>query len=319
MKITHWNFFTNNNIISGAGRYEEELFKNMQNTPNMPIKRINGRNIFAKHDNSDINHATYQELAPLKILRQLKNFVLTVHDIIPTTQYNPIQKIRHLWYLSEMCIGFADKIITDSEFTKKELINRLGIFPDKIHVIPLGVSEDYTVYDKQLCRGLFNLKPDKKYILMVSSNKPWKNLKLANEIIDKLYPEYNFIKIGYGEGNLGYVPEMQMPYLYNACDLFLHTSLYEGFGLPILEAMACGCPVISSNAASLPEVVKNAGFLIPPVETQLFIDIIRCLLNNDSLYNTMREKGIKNAEEFTWERTAKETLDVYKSLSESLK
>ncbi len=313
MKINHWNFFENNKIISGAGRYENELFNNMQNFPDISIKRINGRNIFSQPDNSDINHATFQELAPLKIFKNLKNFVLTVHDIIPTTQYTITQKIRHIWYLTEVCIQFADKIITDSEFTKNELINRLGISPYKIHVIPLGVGKNYTTYDKQSCREMFNFKPDKKYILIVSSNKPWKNMKLADKIINELHNEYQFIKVGYGEGDLGYVPEIQMPYLYNACDLFLHTSLYEGFGLPVLEAMACGCPIVSSNAASLPEVVKNAGFLIHPnaYNFKMFIDTIRELLSNDSLYNSKRKKGIENAKEFTWERTAKETIKVY--------
>ncbi len=314
MKITHWNFFDNDNILSGAKRYEDELFNNIPE-----VERFN-RTDKLVYNNPDITHATFQMLSPLKLLKRPQHSVLTVHDIIPTTQYSTLQKIRELWYISEHCIQYADAIIVDSEFTKNELMTRLKIHPDKINVIPLGVSKNYKLLDKQACRKMFDFLPDKKYILIVSSNKPWKNMKLANEIINRI-PEYKFIKVGYGEYldnsnviNLGVIPESRMPYLYNACDLFIHTSLYEGFGLPILEAMACGLPVISSNSSSLPEVVKDAGFLILPPQKELFISTIRYILNNEDLYNTMREKGIKNAVQFTWERTASETVKVYESL-----
>ncbi len=319
MKITHWNFFDNDNILSGAKRYEDELFNNIPE-----VERFN-RTDNLKYNNPDITHATFQMLSPLKLLKRPQHFVLTVHDIIPSTQYSIYQKIRELWYISEYCIQYADEIIVDSKFTKKELMTRLKIHLDKINVIPLGVSKNYKLLDKQACRKMFDFLPDKKYILIVSSNKPWKNMKLANEIINRI-PEYKFIKVGYGEYlennnviNLGVIPESRMPYLYNACDLFIHTSLYEGFGLPILEAMACGLPVISSNSSSLPEVVNDAGFLIPPYQLELFISTIRYVLNNESLYKTMKDKGIENAAQFTWERTAEETVKVYNKLLSTIK
>ncbi len=320
MKITHWNFFGNEKILSGAKRYENELFAHISN-----VQRFN-RTDNLKYNNPDITHATFQMLSPLKLLKRPQHFVLTVHDIIPSTQYTTLQKLRELWYISEHCIQYADAIIVDSKFTKKELITRLKIHPDKITVIPLGVSKNYKLLDKQACRKMFDFAPDKKYILIVSSNKPWKNMKLANEIIDSLSSEYKFIKVGYGEYldnsnviNLGVIPESRMPYLYNACDLFIHTSLYEGFGLPILETMSCGLPVISSNSSSLPEVVKDAGFLISPHKKELFISTIRYVLNNEDLYNIMRDKGIRNAAQFTWERTAEETIKVYNKLLNTIK
>jgi len=327
-KITHWNFFDNSKTCTGAGRYEYEIFKHLSELPNIDMQKTHiPHSIFnalysdIKTYNANIIHATYQELAPLKLIKHPKNFVLTVLDIIPSSQFSIFKKLKRFWYLTEMSIQYADKIIAISEYTKHELVNRLGIDKDKITVVPLGVKYYYKPYDKQACRAIFNMDNDKKYILIVSSNAPWKNMKVANEIINRLHDEYQFIKIGYGEYlnnpyviNLGNVPEHRMPLLYNACDLFLHTSKYEGFGLPILEAMACGCPVISSNATALPEVVKDVGMLVPPDNVNLFVDMIDYILHNDDLYNTMKRRGINNASRFTWKRTAIETLAVYDTL-----
>jgi glycosyltransferase involved in cell wall biosynthesis len=105
-----------------------------------------------------------------------------------------------------------------------------------------------------------------------------------------------------------------MPILYNACDLFLHTSLYEGFGFPILEAMACGIPIISSDSSSLPEVVKNAGYLLDPNDKDEFVSIIKFVLENKQMIEGLSILGIRNAKTFSWQKTAKETIEVYKTL-----
>jgi len=325
-----WNFFGENDHQSGAKRYEDELFNNMKRMIDVKRIRRTRRNclmdaINFKTDNADIVHATFQMLAPLKMIKQPKKFVLTVHDIIPTIYFTAKQKIKTMWYLTEYAIPKADKIITDSEFTKKELIEHLDVDEDKIHVVPLGVDDKYRPLNKDECRKRFALDPDKKYILIVSSNEPWKNMELANDIIDST-GEHTFIKIGYGQSstnpgviNLGYINEIDMPYLYNACDMFLHTSLYEGFGLPVLEAMACGCPVISSNSASLPEIVKGAGILLDADNVDSrdrFVDNIYDVLEQDELRIRMIENGLKRSKEFSWNRTAKETIEVYNKLME---
>ena len=117
-------------------------------------------------------------------------------------------------------------------------------------------------------------------------------MKIIKEIADGLDDNHRIIKIGYGEKiahrkilSLGHIPESEMPYLYSACDLFVHPSLYEGFGLPCLEAMSCGCPVISSNATSLPEVVNDAGYLLPPTDVAQFLNTINTLLSSNTLYS----------------------------------
>ncbi len=325
-----WNFFGENDHQSGAKRYEDELFNNTKQMIDVKRIRRTRRNylmdaINFKANNSDVVHATFQMLAPLKMIKQPKKFVLTVHDIIPTIYFTTKQKIKTMWYLIEYAIPKADKIITDSMFTKNELISHLDVDKDKIHVVPLGVNDKYRPLNKDECKKRFNLDPNKKYILIVSSNEPWKNMELVNGIID-IIRDYTFIKIGYGQNstnpkiiNLGYINEIDMPNLYNACDLFLHTSLHEGFGLPVLEAMASGCPVISSNSASLPEIVKDAGILLDAnnVDSQdRFVDNIYKVLEQDDLRKRMIENGLIRSKEFSWNRNAIETIEVYNKIME---
>lgn len=329
-KVMQWNFFSENDHQSGAKRYEDELFINTNQMIDVKRIRRTRRNYLIdtlnfKTDNADIVHATFQMLAPLKMIKRPKKFVLTVHDIIPTIYFTTFQKIKTIWYLTEYAIAKADKIITDSEFTKKELVDYLGLNQDKINVVPLGVDDKYRPLSKDECKKKFNLDVDKKYILIVSSNEPWKNMELVNDIIDST-GDYTFIKIGYGQKstnprviNLGYIDEIDMPYLYNACDLFLHTSLHEGFGLPVLEAMACGCPVISSNSASLPEIVKGAGILLDADNVdswERFKDNIYKVLEQEDLRKRMIENGLKRSKEFSWNRNAIETIEVYNKLME---
>jgi glycosyltransferase involved in cell wall biosynthesis len=110
---------------------------------------------------------------------------------------------------------------------------------------------------------------------------------------------------------LGYIPDNELPAIYNAADLFVYPSYYEGFGLPPLEAMASGCPVISSNVSSLPEVIGGAGILINPDNINELFSSILTLISNQDLRREYIEKGLDRAKQFSWERTAQETLRVY--------
>lgn len=323
MRIMHWNFFKETDNQSGAKRYEDELFNNMTNVER--IRRNKGNvlldvNNFKSH-NADVVHATFQALAPLKLINRPERFILTVHDIIPKIYYSKTQKVRHMWYLIEYAIPRADKIVVYSEFNKDELINKLNVKEEKIHVVPLGINESYKLLDKNKCKKRFNLDPNTKHILVVSSNAPWKNIGLVSEIADIL-TDYKIVKIGYGEMlensnvlNLGYVEEEDMPLLYNACDLFLQTSLNEG-GLPALESMACGCPVLSADAASLREIVSYGGILLNAGTKDSkyeFHSWICSILEEEHLSDSLIESGLKRAREFSWSRTANETMEVYEN------
>ena len=112
----------------------------------------------------------------------------------------------------------------------------------------------------------------------------------------------------------GYLPDEDLPALYNAADLFVYPSIYEGFGLPPLEAMSCGCRVITSNTSSLPEVVGDAGIMIDPYDTDALTSSIYEVLTNNELRADMVKKGLERAKMFSWEKTAEETLEIYKDV-----
>ena len=117
---------------------------------------------------------------------------------------------------------------------------------------------------------------------------------------------------------LGPVPEADLPALYAGAAVFVFPSLYEGFGLPVLEAMACGTPVITSNTSSLPEVVGEAGILIDPRDVRALAEAVERVLADERLRAELRAKGVERARQFTWEKTARETLAVYRSVREEV-
>jgi glycosyltransferase involved in cell wall biosynthesis len=108
-----------------------------------------------------------------------------------------------------------------------------------------------------------------------------------------------------------YVADEDLPALYNGAELFAFPSLYEGFGLPVLEAMACGTPVVTSNSSSLPEVAGDAALLVGPLDVEALAGAMQCVLADEVLATELREKGLARAAQFTWERTARETVAVY--------
>jgi len=112
----------------------------------------------------------------------------------------------------------------------------------------------------------------------------------------------------------GFVPDEDLPALYSAAELFVFPSLYEGFGLPPLEAMACGTPVITSNSSSLPEVVGEVGIMVEPRDVRALAEAMELVLTDEGKRREMREKGLRQAARFSWKRTAQETLEVYRSV-----
>jgi len=215
------------------------------------------------------------------------------------------------------CSAKADQIIAISEFTKKEIIRLCGIDGEKIKVIYLGVDrEKYRPMRRFECRKKFGLKSDEKLILVVASNLPHKRMDLTKRIFDdvrKAYPDVKLIKIGYGDIlhgdgiiNLGWVREEDMPALYNTADVFLHTAEYEGFGLPVLEAMACGIPVVVSKKASLPEIVGDSDSLVD-IDAENCVDIFKekIIAQLNKLPSPLMEPISK---QFSWVFTAKDTI-----------
>jgi len=227
------------------------------------------------------------------------------------------------------------KIIAISQFTKQEI---LDFFPDvnenKIMVTHLGVDSIFKkVADEESLQIKSKYGLAKPFIITVSTIEPRKNLKnlLRSYALVQNKLEHDLVIVGaYGwksadhmtlihklklEGRVkytGYVDTSDLPALYSAADIFIYPSLYEGFGLPPLEAMACGCPVITSNCSSLPEVVGDAAIQINPKNIEQLAFAIECLIANNDMKEFLREAGLKRASEFSWERCAQETIEAYK-------
>jgi glycosyltransferase involved in cell wall biosynthesis len=228
----------------------------------------------------------------------------------------------------------AELIIAVSENTKRDLINYLKIPEEKICVVYHGVNHDvFQPRDKEEARYQTGISPDTQLVLSVCSNEPRKNIETLIEAIQILrcsVPNLQLIHVGglsslsrhmVEEFNLGdcvraleNVPEDQLALLYNAADVFVFPSLYEGFGMPPLEAMASGCPVIASDRSSIPEVVGNGGILINPRNAGFLAATIEKVLSNSDLRTDMIQKGLSRASGFTWEKCVKETFGLYHTL-----
>jgi len=149
------------------------------------------------------------------------------------------------------------------------------------------------------------MKQDEIYMLSVSSGEPWKN----TELLQKL--PYRILDIGYGRGIFGTITDQNLAVLYNACDAFLAPSKHEGFGLPILEAMSCGCPVIASNCTSFPEVVGSNGILVNPDDKNEWCNAIESVLSSPSHWSG---RVIKQASNFSWNKCGVDTCKIYESM-----
>lgn len=282
---------------------------------------------------SDIFHATDHLLPPLKCAT-----VFTIHDLI--FRFFPEYHLPlNRWYLSLMLPRFmrrADAIIAVSENTKRDATRLLDISPDKIAVIHEGVNQSYRPITDPRQLGAVRAKYllPQHFILYLGTIEPRKNLPTLVEayrlLLDRdrmtptlviagrkgwLYrPVFDRVRdLGLDTQVLftDYIESSDLPALMSAAELFVFPSLYEGFGLPPLEAMACGTPVICSNTSSMPEVVGDGGLLFNPRDVSACADAMERVLKDDNLRAGLRARGLSQAARFTWERTARETLKVY--------
>lgn len=302
---------------------------------------------------ADLTHLTAQQMAALLWFKpRLRPAVITVHDIVPflvradkeqTTFRHPFDGLFDSLAMSGLKKAAA--LIADSEFTRQTLITNLGCPAQKIVVVPLGVQHETfrpLPVPAEFYRR-FGLDPHLRYLLYVGSENPRKNLPRlldAFQEVHRRFPEVRLIKIGSPEYTIearrlrsrikelglqdhvlfyDHVSDGDLALFYNMADLFVFPSLFEGFGLPPLEAMACGTPVVSSNAASLPEVVGDAALTIDPLNTEELLKALLSLLSDQSLAAKMSEKGLQRAAQFTWERTARETIAVYERVLQAAK
>jgi glycosyltransferase involved in cell wall biosynthesis len=266
--------------------------------------------------------------------------VITVFDlsVLLFPGYHPWMRVRAFTEGIARSAARADAIIVISEHTKQDVMKLLGVPEGKIHVVLCAAAARFRpLPSMELNRVLskYNLEAG-EYLLCVGNVEPRKNLvrlvesyDLLRRSVGRLHPMV--IAGGQGWHNsliykkveelglqqavkfLGYVPDDDLPPLLNGALLFVYPSLYEGFGLPPLEAMACGTPVVASNNSSLPEVVGDAALTVDPHDVEGIAKAMEQLLNEE-LRNEMRTRGLARAKLFSWERTARETLKVYEEV-----
>lgn len=291
-------------------------------------------------DGYDLWHFTNQTLS--FIARQ--NFLLTVHDLIELLE--PQEKFGR--YAARYLYGGISKakhIICVSKYTKKVVQETYQIPDEKISVIPTGVSEIFGPIENAKQTIAFQeflqknrIPKEARLVLYVGSDHPRKNLKVLAESFAKvkeLFPNVFLIKVGEPgliSGRIdfqkklnelkisewvrfvGNIDDRELQLLYNYANVFVFPSLQEGFGVPPLEAMACGLPVVCSNATSLPEVIGNAGILLNPNDTEGFANAIMQILKNENAARDFRERGIKQSKLFLRSEIATQTAMVYEKL-----
>lgn len=284
----------------------------------------------------DLVHCPTLALFPTK---PHDHYVTTVHDIIfkKYPQFLPKGTIRHTKLLFHRNLKISDKIIADSESTKSDLISEYRIPKDKIIVIPAAADSIYrqlSETETQKIREKYFL--NYPYILYVGTIEPRKNITLILEafaLCQKSLPDFQLVIAGkkgwyYDEIFstlsrlriqdkvifLGYVPVSDLPGLYNAADLFVYPSRYEGFGIPPLEAMQCGTPTITSNISSLPEIMGDKGVTVNPDNSVTLCHAMKKMILDTVFREEQIRYGIERSKQFSWKKTSQLTWKVYEDV-----
>lgn len=291
---------------------------------------------------AELNHIDllFSPYVPISSIGNYKK-VLTIHDLIPITSPELVHSSNSFDFLNNNIRRSAetcDVIITDSEFSKREIIKCYGVPEEKVKVIYLGhdISNPNEINFKEY---LINLGlEDVPYILAVGAMEKRKNLTKVLEVFERLktyetYSKYKLVLTGALRGDnsefinayehhpnrddiivTGFVEDEVLIVLYQNTQVFLFLSLCEGFGLPILEAMAMGAPVITSNKSSLPEVGGDAAAYCDPTDIHSIEAALLNVLEDEELRKEMVKKGFERSTQFTWEKTAGQLLKVFEEL-----
>lgn len=267
-------------------------------------------------------------------------FAITLHDVIPYRMPETVGPqyldlfTKEVPSIMERC----DSIITVSNFSKMDIHKEFSYPLDKIHVTHLAAEDIYYPRNKEICREHikkhYNIEKD--FLLYIGGFSPRKNILGLIEayscLPDKIRQNLNLVIVGKKgrsyytyrdrvyelglKGQVifpGYVPVNELPLFYNACKLFCYPSFYEGFGLPPLEAMACGAPVISSNLTSMPEILQDAAIYTDPHNSKDIKEKILSLLEDPTLRNEISFKGLIHSANYSWKKTALETIKALKN------
>lgn len=334
--------------VRGTGFYLENLKKSL-----FKYYPDNNYHFFASGEKIDqhIDLTHYPYFEPFFLTLPFKKYsksVVTVHDLTPLVF--PQKFLRGIkgelkWNIQKILLKRMDLIIADSECSKRDIEKHAGIKGDKIDVVYLSAGEEFKVVQDSKLK-IHNLRDKyslpEKFLLYVgditwNKNVPGilrsvKKTGLNLVIVGKAILEKNFDKNNPWNQDLveaqkmieenkevsclGFVPTEDLVYLYNMATALIMPSFYEGFGLPILEAMNCGCPVITAKEGSIPEIAGEAAFYVDAYNTENITNGINEVVSNKKLKIDLSQKGLIQAKGFSWEKTAKQMINVYKKVLE---
>lgn len=305
----------------GIGIYTKNLIEN--------LKKFDNKNQYVFFENKltypvDIVHYPFFDpfFLTLPIIKR-RPTIVTIHDLTPIifSKYYP-RGIRGeiKWMIQKFSLKNSAHIITDSQNSKKDIVKILRINPNKVSVVYLAVSGNYRNLEKgswvSEIKNKYNLKNNfVLYVGDVNYNKNLPNLykafeSLSSENLDLVLVGSAKFEAPFWAKSLGFVSEEDLAKLYNLAGVLCLPSLYEGFGLPVLEALSCGCQIVTSNNSSLPEIGGEAVFYCNPQNTQDIASKIRDAINSPKKISTL----LSQARKFSWEKTVKETVEVYEKI-----
>ena len=284
----------------------------------------------------DVLHFPYDSCVAVKRGR----FVATVHDVKPLLFEEVRSRTNLNSLVARALVGNRwtriDHVVTVSRCSKLDIVEHVGFPEDRITVVYQGVELE-RFHPRQVDRADPSIPPTRPYVLCVGGADPTKNLETLVDafarVVLPIRESYDLILAGdlRRRSDLreraacagiekqtlftGVVSDERLIELYQEATLFVFPSRYEGFGFPVLEAMACGCPVISSNGSSLPEVAGDAAILVDPSDSEGLARSIERVLSDSDLRQDLRARGLRQASRFSWDRTARDTIAVYRKLS----
>jgi len=335
-KIDHENqyfLYTNEPLRGELGQCPPNFKECVLNWP-IPRSWTIGRLSWEMKFGKNIPDVLFVPAHTLPLLNPKKSIV-TIHDIgfehFPEA-YHWADKLYHKLII-KIIKRAADKILTVSEFTKKDIVDTYGIAADRIKVVMNGYdSNRYKVLDHSADLLKQKYQVDYPYILFIGRLELKKNIPRLVEafgLFKQRNPEATHKLVLIGTRGLtfplveeqikkykleneivfpGWISDEDLPVWLNSADLFAFPSIFEGFGIPVLEAMACGCPVICSNTTSLPEVAGDSALMVDPQKTEEIVESLEKVLFNSDVAANLKKKGLERVKDFSWEKCAKETL-----------
>ncbi len=267
--------------------------------------------------------------------------VVTLHDLIPLRHPETEKFVAQLYWRLQIPIAArrSSFIITDSEHAREEIMADFRVAPERIKAIKLGFNpamlENRNSVDGKAVRNRYGLPEG--YILYVGTIQPRKNIDTLIEAYARLRSDRENLprlvvvgrkgwlyarlfasidRLGIADEVIftGFVPDEDLPYIYDGASVFAYLSFFEGFGLPPLEAMACGIPVVTSNTTSLPEVVGDAGITVPPADTEQVAAALARILDDPELAVALGKRGKERSGLFSWDAAARQTLTIYRNI-----